>query len=208
MEGPNAALTSSTARVSRSVTGLWLARRLPRLPKGVALDLRSDLTLEAFLAGGADLGIFFDPRAPGAVSELLLPIELAVVSAPRLADGRPAPTDAADIASFPLIDLSGHSWFWSRAASGARAGLVFDGMQAMYEAVASGLGLAPGVHPLVEPYFASRRLVELTAFGRTPGGAHYLVATRQSLRSRKVAEVRDWLQREASSPAPEPHERN
>ena len=71
-------------------------------------------------------------------------------------------------------------------------------MQAMYEAVASGLGLAPGVHPLVEPYFASRRLVELTAFGRTPGGAHYLVATRRSLRSRKVAEVRDWLQREAT----------
>ena len=34
-------------RASRSFAGLWLAPRLERLPEGVTLDLRSDLTLEA-----------------------------------------------------------------------------------------------------------------------------------------------------------------
>ena len=115
-------------RASRSLVGLWLARRLQRLPKGVALDLRSDLTLEASLAGGADLGIFFDPRpAWNVTSERLLPVEITAVSAPRLADGRTAPSDAGDLLSFTLIDLAGQSWFWPRASSVARATLIFDG---------------------------------------------------------------------------------
>ena len=70
----------------------------------------------------------------------------------------------------------------------------------MYEAVASGLGFAPGVHPLVEPYLQSGRVVELPGFGRMKGGAYQLVTTRRALRSRSVSLVRDWLLREASAP--------
>ena len=190
-------------RASRSLAGLWLAPRLSRLPEGVALELRSDLTLEGCLGGAADLGIFFDPPpTTPAISERLLAVEITVVAAPRLADGRAAPNDASSLSSCSLIDLAGQSWFWPRAFPGARPSLTFDGVQAMYEAVASGLGLAPGVHPLVEPYLASRRLVELPSFGRAPGGAYYLVASRRTLRSQKVAAVRDWLVSEASGPAP------
>lgn len=182
-------------RVSRSLAGLWLAPRLSRLPKGVELDLRSDMTLEACLAGEADLGIFYEPPPP---AERLIPVEITVVSAPRLIDGRAAPKDATELSSVSLIDLAGQSWFWPRTAPGSRASLTFDGVQAMYEAVASGLGLAPGVHPLVEPYLASGRLVELPGFGRMPGGAYHLVSARRASRSRSVALVRDWLLREAS----------
>ena len=184
-------------RLSRSLAGLWLAPRLSRLPKGVALDLRSDLTLEACLAGNADLGIFYEPRPP---AERLIPVEISVVSAPRLADGHAAPRDPTEVHSVTLIDLAGQSWFWRRTAPGLRASLTFDGAQAMYEAVASGLGLAPGVHPLVEPYLASGRVVELPGFGRIAAGAYQLVTTRRALRSRSVALVRDWLLREASGP--------
>jgi LysR family glycine cleavage system transcriptional activator len=203
---PHDPATPVRLRASRSIVGLWLAPRLARLPKGVSLDVRSDLTLEACLGGGADLGIFFDPRpmAP-AISERLLPVEITVVSAPRLADGRVAPSDVDDLSSYSLIELAGQPSIWPRASPGGRATLVFDGIQAMYEATASGLGLAPGIRPLVDPYLASRRLVELTAFGRVQRGAYYLVAARQALRSRKVAEVRDWLMCEAGGSALESH---
>ena len=187
-------------RVSRSLAGLWLAPRLSRLPKDVTLDFRSDVTIEAFLAGGADLGIFFDIRPAQAMAEVLIPVEISVVSAPRLAGDRPPPKAVGDLISFNLLGLSGQDWFWARAEPSARASFIFDGAQAMYEAATSGLGLAPGIHPLVEPYFASRRLVELAPFGRVRGGAYNLVATRQALRSRKVAKVRDWLLREANEP--------
>ncbi len=186
-------------RASRSFAGLWLAPRLKRLPEGVDLDLRSDLTLEGFLGGGADLGIFFDPvPTPQARAEILLPVEITVVGAPGLVDGRTAP-GVPRATSVPLIELAGQPRFWPDRIPGARPSLTFDGLQAMYEAAASGLGLAPGAHPLVEPYLASGRLVELPAFGRTPFGAYRLVATRQALRGRQVAALRDWLLREASA---------
>lgn len=184
-------------RASRSFAGLWLAPRLERLPEGVELELRSDLTLEALLSGAADLGIFFDPvPTPQARAEILLPVEVAVVSAPRLVDGR-APPEGAGATSVPLIELAGQPRFWSERIPGARASLTFDGLQAMYEAAAQGLGLAPGAHPLVAPYLASGRLVELPVFGRTKVGAYRLVATPGALRVRKVAALRDWLMREA-----------
>ncbi len=189
--------------MSRSLAGLWLAPRLARLPKDVALDFRSDLTIEAFLAGGADLGIFFDAQPTAQMTaETLIVVDISVVSAPRLADGRAPPESVADARSFRLVGLSGQSWLGPRATPGLRASLTFDGIQAMYEAAASGLGLAPGIHPLVDPYLASRRLMVLSPFERVRGGAYFLVATKQALRSKKVATVRDWLVGEASRPAP------
>jgi LysR family glycine cleavage system transcriptional activator len=162
-------------RASRSFAGLWLAPRLERLPKGVGLDLRSDLTLEAFLSGGADLGIFFDPApTPRAKTDTLLPVGIAVVSAPRLIDGRAPPGDARPT-SVPLIELAGQPRFWPDRIPGARASFTFDGLQAMYEAAASGLGLAPGVHPLVEPLYCERAPhrtagVRADALWRLPSG--------------------------------------
>ena len=197
LNSPDDARRPVRLRASRSFAGLWLAPRLERLPEGMTLDLRSDLTLEACLGGGADLGIFFDPApTPQARVEVLLPVEISVVGAPRLVDGRRPPEDPR-ATSIPLIELAGQSRFWPDRIPAARASLTFDGLQAMYEAAASGLGLAPGVHPLVEPYLASGRLVEWPAFGRTPGGAYRLVATRQALRAKNVAALRDWLMREA-----------
>ena len=134
-------------RVSRSLAGLWLAPRLSRLPKDVTLDFRSDVTIETLLAGGADLGIFFDVRPEQATAEVLIPVEISVVSAPRLADGRPPPESVGGAVSFDLIGLSGQPWLWPRAERAARPSLTFDGVQAMYEAAASGLGLAPGFIP-------------------------------------------------------------
>ncbi len=192
------ALRPVRLRASRSFAGLWLAPRFERLPEGMTLDLRSDLTLEGVVGGGADLGIFFDPApTPQASAEMLLSVEIAVVGAPRFVGGR-TPEDAR-ATSVPLIELAGQPRFWPDRIPGARAALTFDGLQAMYEAAASGLGLAPGAHPLVEPYLASGRLVEWPEFGRRPFGAYRLVATRQSLRAKNVAALRDWLMREAAA---------
>jgi LysR family glycine cleavage system transcriptional activator len=186
-------------RVSRSVAGLWLAPRLARLSNDVSLELRSDLAPADLLADAADLGIFFgDAPLAGLISEELLPIELSVVCAPRLADGRAAPMESRDVSDFTLLDLAPHFGLWRRLSSDAHASRAFDGIQAMYEAAASGLGLAHGLHPLVEPYLADGRLIELPWIKRAPMGAYRLFATRTALRSKKVAKVSNWLKSEAA----------
>ena len=190
-------------RISRSLAGLWLAPRLARLPKQIALEFHSDLALEDVLANAADLGVFFGGAALGGlVAQELLPIQLSVVCAPRLADGRAPPPRDADLSAYSLLDLPPHIGLWRRLDPAARGSLSFDGVQAMYEAAAAGLGLAHGLHPLVEPYLASGRLVELPWIERAAGGAYYLVATRGGLRSEKVARVFDWLLAEAALAAP------
>lgn len=189
-------------RISRSLAALWLVSRLARCPSEIGLDFRADLTLDDLRKGAADLGIFFgDCAGSGLVVAPLLQIALSVVSAPRLADGRPAPERLDDLSSFRLLNLSNPSRLWRQLLPEATEFLTFDGIHPMFEAAAQGLGVAPGIFPLVEPYLASGRLIEAGFCPRAPAGAYYLVATEHALRSAAVANLRRWLVAEAGSPA-------
>ena len=188
-------------RISRSLAALWLAPRLSRLPKGMALTLHADLEPAHLRDAAADLGFFFGGAAlDGLPTQALLPVELSVVCAPRLADGRSAPIAPTDLSAFKRLDLAGQTGLWRRHVAAPASGIVFDGIQPMYEAAAAGLGLAHGLHPLVEPYLASGRLIELAWIGRRVAGAYALVATPAALRLRKVAALRDWLTAETELP--------
>jgi LysR family glycine cleavage system transcriptional activator len=187
-------------RISRSVAGLWLAPRLSRAPLSVAVQLCADLTPSDLRKGAADLGVFYGGAAEGLDVQALLPIKLSVVSAPRLADGRLAPSAPADLSAFARLDLAGHEGLWRRHAPASHRALTFDGIQVLYEAAASGLGLAHGLHPLVEPYLASGRLVELPWIERSAAGAYALVAAPNALRSQRVCALCDWLAEEMAAP--------
>jgi len=181
-------------RVSRSLAALWLVPRLARRPAPVALDLRADLTLQNLRDGVADLGIFYgEPAGSGLIAIPFLPVELSVVSALQLADGRPAPARLDELSLHRLLTLSNPPGIWRRLLPEATEFLTFDGIQVMYEAAAHGLGVAPGLNPLVGPYLTNRRLVELNFCDRTPVGAYYLVATEQALQDRAVADLWHWL---------------
>ena len=188
-------------RISRSLAALWLAPRLKRAPPGIGLTFDADLGAVDLRQGAADLGFFFGGGGDGLSVQALLPIALSVVSAPRLADGRPAPMAPCEISGFARLDLAGQEGLWRRHAPECARPLTFDGIYPLYEAAASGLGLAQGIHPLVEPYLASGRLVELPWIERAAAGAYALVAAPNALRSRKVAKLRDWLAEEAASVA-------
>lgn len=187
-------------RISRSVAALWLAPRLRRAPRGVAIELCADVTPADLRNGAADLGLFFGGAAEGLGVQALLPIALSIVSAPRLADGRPAPSAPADLSAFARLDLAGQNDLWRIHAPASPRALTFDGIHALYEAAASGLGLAHGLHPLVEAYLTNGRLIELPWIERSAAGAYALVAAPNALRSRKVCELRDWLADEMASP--------
>ena len=153
-------------RISRSLAALWLVSRLARCPGEVALDFRADVTLEDLRTGAADLGIFFgDCAGSGLVVAPLLQIALSVVSAPLLADGRPAPERLDDLSYFRLLTLSNPPGLWRRLLPEATEFMTFDGIHPMFEAAAQGLGVAPGIIPLVEPYLANGRLIEASSAG-------------------------------------------
>ncbi|HME27659.1 MAG TPA: LysR substrate-binding domain-containing protein [Acetobacteraceae bacterium] len=190
-------------RISRSLAATWLAPRLRRYAADVALDLRAELTLDDLRDGAADLGIFFGAcAAPDLVAEPLLPVELSVVSASRLADGRAAPSRLDDLRSYHLLALSNPPGLWHRLLPDPPEFLTFDSIQVMYEAATQGLGLAPGLSPLVNPYLANGRLVRPDMYRPAPVGAYYLVANRRALRSRDVVNVRQWLTAEAVRSSP------
>src|SRR5207237_2850435 len=84
---------------------------------------------------------------------------------------------AAELASFPLLDIAGQQDLWSewlRAAGvtvPARISHVFDNLHLLYRAAGSGLGVALGIDVVVEPYLEQGQLIRPfeTCFKLTKG---------------------------------------
>ncbi len=191
------------------------AVRLAVLPSFAALWLFPRLaTLEA-VHPGIDLRVSTVARAPDVTHD---DVDLAVAigtddwrgwSSARLMAMRCRPVCApslrkrlrtpADLEQHTLLGVSQPRGFWRRWCREAglspfppRRTLRFDGLHLLYEAAASGLGVALAFDDLVAPYLADGRLVEPFDHSFVPDQAYYLLS-RPGERRRAVRAVRDWL---------------
>jgi LysR family transcriptional regulator, glycine cleavage system transcriptional activator len=181
-------------RVSRSVAALWLVPRLALRGLPHKVHFVSDITMADLRDGRADIGIFHgDNAAEGLVSDALIPLHVSAVAAP----GYLKDPEIARDNTPRVLGLVQQEGIWRSLAPGAVEVLRFDGIHAMFEAAASGAGVALGVAPLVNPYLADGRLVELPQFGKRRAGVYNLVVTRRALQRWSVARFRDWLLEEA-----------
>lgn len=187
--------------------------RLATLPSFAALWLFPRLAAFEAAHPGIDLRVSTVARAPDATRD---DIDLAVAigtggwrgwSSERLMAMRCRPVCApslglrklADLERQTLLGVSQPRGFWRRWCREAglppftpRRTLRFDGLHLLYEAAASGLGVALAFDDLVAPYLADGRLVEPFDYSFVPEQAYHLLA-RPGERRRAVRIVRDWL---------------
>jgi LysR family transcriptional regulator, glycine cleavage system transcriptional activator len=206
---PDAHARPLRLRISHSLAILWLTPRLPRFFEkhpGIDLQLQSAGTRDGLEAGIIDVGIFFS-REPleGLAAAALFQLDSFIVAAPQLLD-RPLPRLedlASDTAAWPLLDLTdpGAAWpEWLRASGcadlEAHTRVLFDSIQAMYQAASAGLGLALGFNPLVDPFLRDGQLRIVGEQRHRMAGAYYVVTTRRALQQKAVRALWHWIARE------------
>ncbi|MBV9836063.1 MAG: LysR family transcriptional regulator [Alphaproteobacteria bacterium] len=188
-----------------SFTALWLFPRLTAFEAAhPAVDLRLTTIARAPDATREDVDLAIAVGTGpwrGWMSERLMAMRCRPVCAPALRDGKPGLRTPADLEHHTLLGVSQPRGFWRRWCREAglppfppRRHLRFDGLHLLYEAAASGLGVALAFDDLVAPYLADGRLVEPFAHSFVPDEAYYLLA-RPRERRRSVRLVRDWLMR-------------
>lgn len=191
--------------------------RLATLPSFAALWLFPRLAAFEAAHPGLDLRVSTVARAPdttrddvdlaiaigtgdwrGWTSQRLMAMRCRPVCAPSLRESLREP---ADLERHTLLGVSQPRGFWRRWCREAglppfppRRTLRFDGLHLLYEAAASGLGVALAFDDLVAPYLADGRLVEPFDHSFVPEQAYHLL-TRPGERRRAVRIVRDWLLR-------------
>ena len=189
--------------------------RLATLPSFAALWLFPRLGAFEAAHPGIDLRVSTVARAPdptrddidlavaigtgdwrGWTSEKLMAMRCRPVCAPSLRERLRTP---ADLERQTLLGVSQPRGFWRRWCREAglppfppRRTLRLDGLHLLYEAAASGLGVALAFDELVTPYLADGRLVEPFDYSFVPEQAYYLLV-RPGERRRAVRIVRDWL---------------
>lgn len=168
---------------SHSFASSWLIRRLPDLARdqGLEVELIPTRDPEALRSGAVDLAIWGGRRAPAEFwSEPLYASCAVPVAMPVMADGRPAPRDAAELADRVLIGVTEPGGSWDRwfaaggtgGASGIRR-IDYPTQSLACEAAAAGLGVALAVPLISEPYLPSRGLAPC-AEARPIGSVHRL----------------------------------
>lgn len=201
-----------TLSLSHSLTVGWLIPRLDRFKArhpNVEVQIKTLRNAEAVRSGEADLGVCAtDVDAGGLHVEPMLDIHIAPVAAPQVAAAVRA--GRGGLEGFRLLGLHfpPDVWGWWGAEAGLdgpplRQAQTFDIIHAMYEAAASGHGVAPGMNCTVEPHLISGRLVTLgLPTVRWPGG--YRLAARSSrLRNPAVMALWSWLIEEGRATGPD-----
>jgi LysR family transcriptional regulator, glycine cleavage system transcriptional activator len=197
-------------RISHSLANLWLTPLLPRFCEkypDIDLQLQSAGTPEALEAGLLDIGVFFS-RDPldGLAAAPLFQLDIFIVAAPEMLD-RPL-LRPGDLASYPLLDLTvpGVIWpEWLRAfgcgACEAHTRLLFDSIEAMYQAASAGLGLALGFNPAVDPFLKDGRLRIVGEQRYRLPGAYYVATTQRALQQNAVRALWHFILREGGAVA-------
>ncbi|MBM3619504.1 MAG: LysR family transcriptional regulator [Alphaproteobacteria bacterium] len=206
LRAAGAAMTSSarsgTVRLAvlPSFAALWLFPRLAALETAhPGIDLRVSTVARApdLTQSDVDLAVAIgtgDWR--GWSSTRLMAMRCRPVCAPSLRKSLRIP---ADLERHTLLGVSQPRGFWRRWCREVglppfppRRTLRFEGLHLLYEAAASGLGVALAFDDLVAPYLADGRLVEPFDHGFVPDQAYHLLS-RPGERRRGVRVVRDWL---------------
>jgi LysR family glycine cleavage system transcriptional activator len=207
---PDAHARPLRLRISHSLANLWLAPRLPRFCDrypDIDLQLQSAGTPDSLQAGLVDVGVFFsrDPLE-GLAAERLFRLDAFIVGAPKMLD-RPLPR-RGELAGHPLLDLTdpGAIWpDWLRAfgcaGREAHAHLLFDSIEAMYQAASAGLGLALAFNPAVDSFLNDGRLRIVGEQRYRIPGAYYVATTQRALQHKSVRALWHWIAREGDAVA-------
>jgi len=205
---PDARLRPLRLRVSHSLANAWLAPRLARFcadHPDIDLQIRSGGTPDELRSGLLDVGIFFSHTPlEDLTARKLFALEAFVVAAPSLI-AQPLPA-LTDLGRYGLLDLTdpGEIWpEWLQAAGydgvGPPAKFLFDSIEVMYHAAASGVGLALGLRPIVDPFLADGRLHIAFRQEQKVAGAYYLAATKETLRHRAARRLWQWIAEEGAA---------
>lgn len=199
-----------TISVTPSLATKWL---IPRLPDFVAAHAETDLRILAterlshFQADAVDLAVRLGrpPFGPGLNAELLFEDRLVAVASPHLLTrlGHPGQTDRLD--GHALLHDAHEVWpaFLQRVLPQARPvaakNIRFNQTALAIDAALAGQGLAL-VHPaFVAADIAAGRLVHVFPDELRTGMGFYIVFPRRPRQAEPLAQVRDWLLRQAVS---------
>ena len=166
---PNPRRNAVKIRVCPSFAANWLLPRLPRFfTQHNSIQIEFDTSVQCVDVGAGDIDVaicFGDGDWPGLEIEPLLDALIYPVCSadfPRRGSPIQAPQD---IAKYPLLGLSQRSDLWSHWLHAAKLPQLatmrftnFDDCHLLYQAAASGLGIAIGLDALVQPYIDDHRL--------------------------------------------------
>ena len=190
-----------------SLAANWLVPRLPSFHakhRGIQIELQSMNGCADLDASEADLAVWPGTGDwPGLRAQRLLDMDAyPVCGADFLGAGQPL-RSLDDLLQCPLLGIAGQEDFWPewlRAAGvvgPARVQQVFDNFHLLYQAAASGLGLALGVDAIVGPYLETSQLVRPfdASFRLTKG--YYVVCRSSDWTQRPIGTFRQWLMTQA-----------
>lgn len=156
---------------SHSFASAWLMPRLADLHRrhGIEVEVVPTRDCKAVRSGEADLGIWGGLSVPDdMIADVLVEAHVIPVASPRMPGGIPA-LDGDHI--FPsLLSVRDPSGLWDRwfAACGetrqiGRAAREYATLQLMYEAAASGAGVALAMPLVAEPWLQAKKLLPCSA---------------------------------------------
>ena len=190
-----------------SLAANWLVPRLPSFHakhRGIQIELQSMNGCADLDASEADLAVWPGTGDwPGLRAQRLLDMDAyPVCGADFLGAGQPL-RSLDDLLQCPLLGIAGQEDFWPewlRAAGvvgPARVQQVFDNFHLLYQAAASGLGVALGVDVIVGPYLEASQLVRPfdVSFRLTKG--YYVVCRSSDWTQRPIGTFRQWLMTQA-----------
>lgn len=205
------ALRPQPLKLAISVTPTFAAKWLiPRLPDFTAahpeIDLRIVATerLSHFQTDGVDLAVRYGnpPFGPGLHAELLLDDILIAVAAPRAVNGTRKSNGI--VARHALLHDAHNLWpqFLAQVRqplpSAAEKNIRFNQTSLAIDAALEGQGIALAHWAFVARDVAAGRLVLVFNDELRTGAGFYLVFPRKLQHSGPVAQLRDWLHRQAS----------
>lgn len=191
-----------TLSLSHSLAVSWLMPRLDQFRArhpDIEVALHSTRSAEAIRSGDADLGVCAsDVDVAGLHAEPFLDLYVGPVAAPDIAESFAA--GHGDLRAHRLLGPIHAPDIWPWWADAVRAperplktSQTFDMAYALYEAAASGWGVASGFGVTVASHLKSGRLVELgMPLARYPGG-YRLVGRASRMRTPAVAALWGWL---------------
>ena len=208
--GRNDRQAQVTISLSHSLAAGWLIPRLASFRNehpSIDVTLVTDRTATSVRSGDVDLAICAQDIDLGTlVSHRLMDIHIAPVAAPVLA--AKIVRGAARLETCRLLTMRQHpdAWPWWAEKSSWDAVLpkrytTFDVQHGMYEAAASGLGVAIGADVTVGSYLETGRLVSLGLPVVQYPGCYTLTATHSRSKIQSVRKVWRWLIQEAEIPS-------
>lgn len=205
----SAAITQGDGRrlkvaASHSFAATWLMPRLADLHQrfGIEVEIVPTRDFDALRSGEAHLGIWGGMVVPDdMVAETIVEADVVPISSPRMADGTLPPDGGDHLARYPLLSVRDPAGLWDRWFAVFReaepAGFEvreFATLQLMYEAAASGAGIALAVPLVSEPWLRAGKLVPCSSRSLALGETYRLYRPiRRIARTDTEHRFADWL---------------